>query len=72
LSELDPQVPPQKLHLLLQDAMAALPEMKRPSKMVSRGYFEQGIVTGAIMVLGGAALGLSACAYYAFRFWRSR
>ncbi|KAI5460927.1 Aldehyde/histidinol dehydrogenase [Mariannaea sp. PMI_226] len=71
LSDLDAQVSLRKVDLLLADAMASLPDMKRRNTLVSRGFFEQGILTGAIMVFGGAAFGLSTFAYYTLRFIRS-
>lgn len=60
-----------QLKALVEETAAPLPEINRPSKMVSRGFFEQGVLTGAFIVLGGATFGLCVFTYQVFRLARS-
>ncbi|KAK2601824.1 hypothetical protein QQS21_004607 [Conoideocrella luteorostrata] len=62
---------PKMSQILDNEAMSVLPEMKRPSKLVPLGFFQGGMITGAIIVLG-CAVGLSTTAYYVFSLVRSK
>lgn len=63
---------PQQLQALDSEVAVELPDMKRPKRVVSLGFFEQGIVTGLVMVLTTAVAGTGVAGYYLVGYLRSR
>lgn len=62
---------PLALRKLSDEAAAGLKEMVRPKKGGDIGFFNQGIVTGGILVLSTAVSCTGLLCYYIFRLTRS-
>ncbi|KAM5345124.1 hypothetical protein ACJ41O_010986 [Fusarium nematophilum] len=72
LSSLIGQPSPQQLRLLEQEATKKLQEVVRLKKAGGIGFFQQGIVTGLVLMLTTLASGAGIVGYYGFKYWRAR
>ncbi|KAF4980027.1 hypothetical protein FZEAL_3889 [Fusarium zealandicum] len=61
-----------QLEALDQEATKKLQEIVRRKKAGGMGFFNQGIVTGLVLVLTAFASGTGILGYYAVRYWRAR
>lgn len=62
----------QKLATLDAEATVELPDIQRPNKVVTVGFFEQGILTGLILALTTVVAGTGVAGYYLVGYLRTR
>jgi hypothetical protein len=73
LAQILRQASPQQLSILAQEALVSLPAVKRRHQGITHfGFFNQGVVTGGVLLLSTVLGVTGVCSYYGFGLVRSR
>jgi hypothetical protein len=73
LAQILRQASPQHLTKLAQEALVNLPAVKRRSQGITHfGFFNQGVLTGGVLLLSTVLGVTGVCSYYGFGLVRSR